>query len=321
VPERRIGRKASRTAAMTCLSRAASSLERNPCYRSGDHVAERLLPGPIRALIHVPLFRRFLVRQLAPAGVYEYVIARTKYVDAVFKSALAEGFEQVLLFGAGYDTRALRFRAEAQRTRVFELDAQRTQEAKLGQFKRRNLEVPPNVVFVPADLDEDPVSDRLDQAGFRRGRKSLFILEGLVMYLEPESVRRTLQLVGRYAGEGSRLVFDYVRSSVLRRENTLYGEAQLVRSVSRAGERWRFGLEPGDVAPFVASFGFTATDHRCARELEASYFTDADGRPAGRVNGTHCIVTAARRCAPGTPPAIAPPALPSRHVHGGSNRR
>jgi methyltransferase (TIGR00027 family) len=137
--------------------------------------------------------------------------------------------------------------------------------------------------------------DKLDEAGFEKDRLSLFVLEGLLMYLDPESVRATLRIIGEYAGTGSRLVFDYVRSSVLRHENTLYGEAGLARSVSRAGEQWRFGLEPGEVASFAAAHGFGITDHKCVRELEASYFTDGDGRLAGRVNGTHCIVTAERR--------------------------
>ena len=78
---------------------------------------------------------RFYSRVLAPTGVYKYVIARTKYIDAVFKEALAEKFDQILLFGAGFDTRALRFQTEAQHTRIFELDAPFTQQAKLQQYK------------------------------------------------------------------------------------------------------------------------------------------------------------------------------------------
>ena len=109
--EKRIERKTSRTAAMTCVCRAASSLESHGHYQCDDHVAVKILPGLLRVLIHIPLFRKCFVRRLAPAGVYEYVIARTKYMDAVFEKALAEGFDQILLFGAGYDTRALRFYA------------------------------------------------------------------------------------------------------------------------------------------------------------------------------------------------------------------
>ena len=227
---------------MTCVSRAASFLERNSHYHSDDHLAVRILPNFIRVLIHIPLFRKFFVRFLAPQSVYEYVIARTKYIDTVFEKALAERFDQILLFGAGYDTRSLRFQAKAHHTRIFELDAPHTQQAKIKQLRKRNLNIPSNVAFIAIDFKKESLPQKLDMAGFRKDRRNLFILEGLLMYLEPESVRETFQTIREYAGKGNRVVFDYIQASVLRHENTLYGEAGLVKSVSKAGEKWQFGF-------------------------------------------------------------------------------
>ena len=73
------------------------------------------------------------------------------------------------------------------------------------------------------------------------------------MYLEPESVKSTLQTIREYAGIGSRVVFDYIQASVLRHENTLYGESGLAKTVSKAGEQWRFGIEPDEIASFAAA--------------------------------------------------------------------
>jgi len=297
VIKKRIERTTSRTAEMTCLSRAASSLETSYHYHSDDYLALRLLPGFFKMMIHIPLFRRFFVHKIAPAGVYEYVIARTKYVDAAFETALAELFDQILLFGAGFDTRALRFHTETQHTRIFELDAPLTQQAKIQQYKRRNLSIHSNVVFIAIDFDKEPLSHKLDIAKFQKNRRSLFILEGLLMYLDQESVRATFQTIREYAGTGSRVVFDYVQASVLRHENTLYGEGGLAKTVSKAGEQWRFGIEPDEITSFAVAYGLEVSDHKCAQELEATYFQDVDGRLAGRVNGTHCIVTMERRYA------------------------
>lgn len=291
----RIESKTSRTAEMTCLSRAASFLETNRHYHSDDHLAVRLLPSFVGLLIHVSLFRRFFVRILAPTGVYEYVIARTKYVDAAFEMALAERFDQILLFGAGFDTRALRFHAQAEHTRIFELDAPLTQQAKIQQCRKRDISIQSNLVFIAIDFDKEKLSHKLDMAGFKKDRRSLFILEGLLMYLDPESVSATFQTIREYAGTGSRVVFDYIQASVLRQEKTLYGESGLARTVSKAGEQWRFGIEPDEVAAFAAAYGLIVGDHKCARELEAAYFQDDDGRLVGRVNGTHCIVMAVRQ--------------------------
>ena len=65
--------------------------------------------------------------------------------------------------------------------------------------------------------------------------------------------------------------------------------------MSKAGEQWRFGIEPDELASFVAAYGFKVSDHKGAQQLEATYFQGTDGRLVGRVNGTHRIVTALRQ--------------------------
>ena len=103
--ERRIEKYTSRTAQMTCLSRACSVLEKDNHYKSDDTIAPLLVPGFIKSLLHIALARKLFSRMVAPKGIYEYVIARTKYIDAVFEQALAEHFDQILIFGAGFDSR------------------------------------------------------------------------------------------------------------------------------------------------------------------------------------------------------------------------
>jgi methyltransferase (TIGR00027 family) len=227
----------------------------------------------------------------APKGIYEYVIARTKYIDAVFKRALAEEFNQILIFGAGFDTRALRFQVEMGNTRIFELDVPVTQGAKIGQYQKRHLAIPPNLSFIAIDFDKESLSMKLDEAGFFKGQRSLFILEGLVMYLQPKSVDETFQTIREYAGQGSWVVFDYIYASVLRKEDIYFGETGIERRVSNAGEGWQFGIEKGDIEQFLARYALQLTDRKDANELEKTYFTDEDGKTVGRVNGTHCLVT------------------------------
>ena len=134
--KKRIETATSKTAEWTCLPRAVSSFETNSCYRSDDFVAPLILPGFVRLLICIPLVRKFFPRVVPAKGMYEYVIVRTKYIDAVFRYALAQGFGQILILGAGFDTRALRFQHEAVKTRIFELDASIMQNAKIGQHER-----------------------------------------------------------------------------------------------------------------------------------------------------------------------------------------
>lgn len=274
------------------MSRACSALEKSAYYRSGDYIAPLLLPGGLKPLLHFSLIRKLFTQIAVPKGIYEYVIARTKYIDAVFRDAIRESFDQILIFGAGFDTRALRLGGGKGNTTVFELDVPVTQQAKIRQYEKRHLTVPPNLRFIAIDFNEESLHAKLDQAEFLKRRLSLFILEGLVMYLQPESVDATFQTIRDYAGSGSRLVFDYVRASVLRDAGKEQGEKEIVRTVSKAGEQWHFGIEKGQIEPFLSQYDLRLKDHKDAEALERIYFSKATGQRIGRVNCTHCLAIA-----------------------------
>ena len=59
-----------------------------------------------------------------------WLIARTAYIDAIFKQSLLENIPQIVFLGAGYDTRTYRFRELIKETNIFELDIKPTQQRK-----------------------------------------------------------------------------------------------------------------------------------------------------------------------------------------------
>jgi methyltransferase (TIGR00027 family) len=276
---------------MCCLCRAASSLESDPIYKTQDWVAKELLPKKIQLLFKIAIARRLLIRGFAPQGVYEWVIARTKYIDALFAKATSEGFSQVVLFGAGFDTRGIRFESELKGTKVFELDAPSTQKAKIDQYQKRGIAVPANVIFVPINFEKESVEDKLDEAGFGRGTKTLVVLEGVTQYLVPEAVYSALRTISNEVGKGSWLIFDYAHASVLKGEGHAYGQDRMMKGTNRFGESWQFGLEEAEVGPLLGKYGFKVIDRKGPNELEEAYFRNGKGETVGRINGTQSIVT------------------------------
>jgi methyltransferase (TIGR00027 family) len=286
---RRIESKTSRTAEYTCLTRCLSYLEKREQYRSGDYVSLVIMNSLIRLLLHIPAFQwRF--RNAGPAGMYEYVIARTKYIDRAFEMAPERGIEQILIFGAGFDSRGVRFGEKARGIRIFELDAPATQEAKVQRYRRKGIGIPENLTFVPIDFDRESLEERLAQAGFQKDRRCLFILEGVTMYLQPSSVDGTFRSLRALSGEGSRVVFDCIHQSVLRRENLYEGEQALYDGVAMNGEGFHFGIERGKTGEFLSQYGFKAEEVLDAAALQDMFFRGA----SGKVNGTHCIVSAVK---------------------------
>jgi len=284
---RRIESKSSRTAGFICMYRAASYLEKNKFYHSDDYIAPRLLPGPIKFLVGNKLIN--FRWSFFPKGIYEYVIARTKYIDDIFKESMKQGIEQILLFGAGFDTRAVRFADINTDTSIFELDTIHTQKAKIEQFRKRNIPLPKNTVFIPIDFNVDSVSEKLASNGFMRNKTTLFIMEGIIQYLTKEAVNQLFEMLYQLSAPESKVVFDYVYASVLRKENTYYGESNIYKKVNSVREPWLFGIEKRDIEAFVRKYKFNLIQDLNPEALEKMFFCNKEGHIVGKINGTHCI--------------------------------
>ncbi len=285
--------KVSQTASYTCFCRACAHAERDKRFRGPDSIAQVFIPFlPKIIFMKWGLLRTLVMKRVVPRGIYEYVSARTKLFDEIYISAIDEVLPQIVILGAGFDTRAWRFKQRNHATRVFELDAPVTQQMKKKLLDKKGVAFPGELAFTPVDFEEEDIAEVLGRAGYRRDLKSLFLWEGVTMYLSEEAVAGTLEFIRENTAAGSRIVFDYVRASVLRRENTLYGEAAIHKTVFNTGEEWRFGIEDGAIESYLSEHGFKLTAHYSPGELQKKYLTADDGTTCGRINETHCIVIA-----------------------------
>lgn len=289
VDEKRIEQKISRTAEFTCLIRASSFCEKTVQYKSFDYVALKMLPTFFIPVLRFSVLRNIFKNRFFPPGMYEYVIARTKFIDSVFENAIVDGFDQILIFGAGFDSRGIRFGKASNNAKIFELDAPVTQEAKINQLKKRGVEINPNIIFISIDFNRESIENKLIESGFCKNKKSLFILEGLTMYLDTGAIDNTFEVIDRFAGDGSEVVFDYVYSSVLREENLYYGESEVYKGVKKENEPWCFGIEKGELRSFLKDKNLELIEILTSKDLEQEFFKNDDGIIVGKVNGTHCI--------------------------------
>jgi methyltransferase (TIGR00027 family) len=290
---KRIESKTSKTAEFTCMIRCLSYLERRTQYRSDDSVSFIIMNSMIKLLIRFPFVRVFIIKGF-PWGMYEYVISRTKYIDEAFETALEDETKQILFLGAGFDSRGIRFYEKAKNIRIFEIDAPVTQSTKLKRYKEEGISIPGNLIFVPVDFNRQSIFDRLLECGFERDKKSLVIMEGLTMYLPPESIDSLFRTIQSLTAEGSRIVFDFIYTSVLKHENRYRGEKELLEATSKNGESFSFGLDKNAVPEFLCKYSFKVSDIADNTVLENRYFKDDSGKQTVKMSGTHCIVSATR---------------------------
>ncbi len=262
--------RASITAASVAFLRA--------CAGKPDTLARIFFPGPARLLLTAAPITLPAMRWLLP-GLYEYIHARTLLFDVLFTQALAAAVAQIVLLGAGYDTRAYRFAAQLGATRVFELDAPATQARKRRCLARASVAIPAGVQFIPCALGVDDLAGALAAAGFDAGQQSLFLWEGVTMYLTAADVGATLTFVGRCA-PGSAVAFDYVHPAVVGRQGTQYGAQEVVRAVRWLGEPYRFGMERVQLEALLAASGLSLRVHYTPAELQRIFLPNLKGRMA-----------------------------------------
>lgn len=205
--------------------------------------------------------------------------ARVRYFDDVVGNAPGKGFTQVVIFGAGYDTRAYRIGSLREHVQVFEVDRPETQEKKISVLKAIFGHLPGHVSYIPYKIDEGNTWADLGSAGFSPEKKTLFILEGLVMYLPRPAVEGLLSEIARHAGAGSTVLFDFIPQSIADGSSDAEGGRAIRDFTISIGEPILSGFAAGDVVPFLAGLGFGNIQVISSPSYAKMYYT---GKNAGR---------------------------------------
>lgn len=127
---------------------------------------------------------------------------RTAFFDRVTLAALDRGVRQIVIVGAGYDGRPLRFATSG--VTWFEVDHPATQSDKRARLAAVGASTD-DIVFVPIDLTTGDIVQSLETAGYDRAGASLFVVEGLLGYLTRDTTEQVLSGLRELATPDSRL--------------------------------------------------------------------------------------------------------------------
>jgi methyltransferase (TIGR00027 family) len=275
---------------------ASRTAQHNALFRALDSA---LPPG--RRVVEDPLARSFLsgglafvaaiaripgLRELVPwfidrrwPGTRSALVARTRLIDEAITAGLDGSTEQMVILGAGFDSRAYRLSGLAELA-VFEVDHPDTQVAKLTALSRALAEPPKHVRFVASDFSEGDLAAAMGAAGYSESLRSLMLWEGVTGYLTAAAVDATLGWCSR-ASAGSRLLFTYLHSDVLTRPEAFVGTKRLFASLEKVGEQLRFGIDPEELPAFLAARGFELESDLGAADYRRRVFGDAARRMQG----------------------------------------
>ncbi len=269
----------SRSALGAAFLRAMENQRRGEKRLFADPLARNLLTPSYRALFGVSAIpgmqSLFMSQSEKPLpGVVGGLLGRTCYIDESLEDALAGGITQVVILGAGLDSRAYRIPGMEQ-ARVFEVDQPAVVDYKRERLSQILGAVPANVTLIALNFDLQRLDSALYDAGFQPETPAFFIWEGVSQYLIASAVDATLRFVASCAA-GSRIVFTYVHRGVLDPTSPLYNPEMLDR-LKKLGEPWRFGLHPSQVGKYLDERGLRLVDQADAATYRQRYL-----QPRGR---------------------------------------
>ena len=181
--------------------------------------------------------------------------------------ACARGARQLVILGAGFDARAHRMRELADSV-VFEVDYPSTQSLKRKKASKLGLSAC-ELRYAACDFETVSLDQALASVGFEPGAPSVWIWEGVTMYLPEPAILGTLGVLERLAAPSSTLIVSYVTPAMT------HG----IRWVGRIGthalrslsEPIRFVATPPQMQQLLASRGFQTVSDVLPRETAAHY--------------------------------------------------
>lgn len=174
-----------------------------------DPLAVNFLPGPQRRLagalhraVQSSASAEAAVNALT-AGLAGHAALRMAAIDRAVGSAIGDGCRQVVVVGAGFDTRAWRLAvlADCLVVEVDLADVQRIKRGRLGDLAPQAVAV----AFAPVDLSRDRLADALASTPHQPSRPTAWVWEAVAPYLPRRAVEETVTAIARLSAAGSRL--------------------------------------------------------------------------------------------------------------------
>ncbi|MFI1798867.1 class I SAM-dependent methyltransferase [Streptomyces sp. NPDC020379] len=216
-------------------------------------------------------------------GVATSIIIRTKFLDDLLNRATEAGIRQVVLLGAGMDSRAFRMDWPPA-TRLFEVDTAEPLSFKASVLRQEGAVPGCERITVAVDLREDwPAA--LAAAGHDPALPTVWIAEGLLIYLPEDAVELLLDRVGRLSATGSRMGLTLGSRGVLAR---FAGDA----ARGSAASMWVWEM-PEDPVGWLSGLGWDA-EAFTLRDRAAAYGRPISTPPQGD-EGPGGLISAVRR--------------------------
>jgi methyltransferase (TIGR00027 family) len=177
---------------------------------------------------------------------------RTRFLDDCVNHYMDRGFQQIVVLGAGFDTRSARLARPG--VQFYEVDHPASQSEKLARVSDLDGYLPNGAIYVSCDFETQDFLDTLEAAGFDSQKPAVIIWEGVAYYLSQEIVLASCKRIATGCHPQSVLLFDFVGKAMMRGEGVSEQDKEMLSLLTQLGEPVQFGTN--DLLPLLARAGF-----------------------------------------------------------------
>lgn len=268
---------ASRTAQYMALYRALETRRSRDRRLFTDPYAIHFLDRGFRLACRISSFSPaeslfyYLMQRRIP-GALASGIARTRYIDELLEQTVRKGVRQVIILGAGFDTRALRLDC-LQSVSVIEIDHPDTAHKKLQTLKKISSSISPNIRYLQLDFNRQDLDSLLSEQIIDNTIPTTLVWEGVSNYLQQTAIDKTFAFAAKFP-KGSSVIFTYVDKEVLEHPSSFFGAERLLKDLDEIEERWTFGFAPDQLPAYLRSFRYRLVEDTGAAGYREKYLPE-----------------------------------------------
>lgn len=222
------------------------------------------------------LFRLFapMMEGVMMPGITLHYVLRKRYIRDAAEQAITQGYTQIVNLGAGFDTLAWELHRQHPGVNFIELDHPATSREKVKALAASSVQSTEtgNLHLLPVDFSQTDARQALESfEHFYPDRKTFFICEGVLMYLDRPDIDQLFQGIKHLSGAGTRMVY----TSVVPMDSPDNNCGWLLRLYLKLKqEPLNWVIEQADQAAFVKQQGYELLDLSGTAQLKARYLTN-----------------------------------------------
>ena len=207
------------------------------------------------------------LERLTHPGIIQHYHHRKRWIESRVHDAIGEGFERLVILGAGFDTLSYRMSRDIPNFEIIELDHPATQGAKLRALEQNRIAIPANLQFSGLDLSQEPFPSELCKGA----KSTLLVIEGVLMYMSPEIVDQLFESFRKLEAQRVRVLFSFMTEWPNGKIGFRPSSWLIDRWLAWRKEPFDWGLKPGEMEAFLSSLGFVLNELITTPQLAEEY--------------------------------------------------